>query len=617
MRELFKLLSILLCLSTVVNPALAQADKGNKLLSEKKYKEACQVLEPAIAKDPGNVALLHQLGKCYLGLKNKRLATMYLQKAVDRQDDPPVDLLVDLGTAYHLSHQFEQATEVYERCLAISKDKSKIKNLIDQCQTGKDLMANPLEVSFSNLGNQINTPYNEFSPFLSVDQQTIYFTSTKPSGLSKMPLETGKVYASQAKGTWDKAKPVFPNSAGVVFEENIVGLSPDGKTMLLNRPGKGSDLFFSYLQGGKWSKPEAFKYNSPKNETGACLSMDGKNLFFISDRGGNKDLYHCMRIDSRKWTKPTKVSNKVNTAFDEEYPYLDASGKYLYFSSKGQQSMGGYDVLRIRMAGKEPVGLPENVGYPINSASDDVYYIPAADGKSAWYATERDGGFGGLDIYSIRLPGAIEQGSLTVFKGITIDNERNMPVKASVAVLDVNTNSVISKLESNNETGYFSLTLPQGKTYTILVEKQGYLFYSESITIKDGDGYKEIDREIKLATLKVGARILLNNIYFDPKKSSIKRESGPELLRLVNLMRQNPGIVVEIGGHTDNVMEFTENLKLSDSRARSVVDYLVAIGITSNRLIAKGYGSMKPIADNNNSEGRKQNNRMEFTIISL
>ncbi len=617
MRERILIAHTIFVFMCWVFTANAQPDKGAKLLQEKKFKDACQVFEALVAKEPNNLQALQNLGKCYLGLKNKRLAIIYLQKAVGMQPDPGNDILFDLATAFHLSHQFQQAIEIYGRLAENAKDKSKIFRLKEQCENGKEMMANPLEVSFSNLGNHINSTFNEYSPFLAVDQQTIYFNSNKPFGLSRAPQSTGKIYASQSKGLWEKAKAVFPSTVGIIFQEEIIGLSPDGKTMLINRPGKAKDLFFSNLKGGKWSQLVPFQHNSTKNESGACLSVDGKHLFFSSDRSGNNDIYHCQRIDAKKWTKPVKLSNKVNTEFDEDFPYLDPSGKHLFFSSTGHTNMGGFDVFRINMSGKEPVGLPENLGYPINTASDDMFYIQAADGKTAWYATERDGGFGGLDIYAIRLPGAIEQGSLAVFKGITMDEERSVPMQASITVADVATNTIVTQLESNIETGFFTVTLPQGKTYTILVEKKGFLFFSESISIKDGDGYKEIQKEVKLSKLKEGAKIMLNNLYFDQRRSSIRRESGPELLRLVNLMRQNPSIVVEIGGHTDNILDFTENLKLSDARARSVIDYLVAIGITSNRLMAKGYGSAMPVGNNSTQEGRKQNNRMEFTILRL
>jgi len=618
MRIDFRFINIVISLFIMALQTLSLQGKCQKLQAESKLKAACKVFEAAVGKEPNNVQALQNLGNCYLNLKNKRLAIMYLQKAVDLQPEPTISLLADLAAAYHLSHQFQLAIDVYERLDAISPDKAKIARLKAQCENGMEMLANPLEVSFVNLGNNVNSTYDEFAPFVGVDQQSLYYNSNKPVSLSKSSQNQAKVYVSQSKGTWDKPKTVFPSSAGIIFQEEIVGLAPDAKTMLVVRQGRGKDLFFSYLQNGKWSALEPFQHNSPKNETGACLSVDGKHLYFVSDRGGSKDVYHAQRIDGKKWTKPVKLSNKVNTEFDEECPYLDPSGKHLFFSSNGHTTMGGYDVFRVNMAGKDPVGLPENLGYPINTASDDMYYMQAADGKTAWYATERDGGFGGLDVYAIRLSVAVEQqGSLAVFKGTTFDEERNTPMQASIIVTDIATNAVVTKLESNAETGFFSVTLPQGKTYTILVEKPGYLFHSESIGIKDGDGYWETKKDIKLSKLKKGARIVLNNIYFDQKRSSIRRESGPELLRLVNLMRQNPGIVVEIGGHTDNTLEFTQNLKLSDARARSVVDYLVAIGITSNRLMAKGYGSAMPLGNNQTAEGRKQNNRMEFTILNL
>jgi outer membrane protein OmpA-like peptidoglycan-associated protein len=284
------------------------------------------------------------------------------------------------------------------------------------------------------------------------------------------------------------------------------------------------------------------------------------------------------------------------------------------------------------------------MGYPINTPYDDFFFAPTANGKFAYIASNRDGGKGGFDIYKVTFWGAekapitetedyllaslampikdasiegtveINKKSFTVFKGITIDAMTKKPVEASIEITDNGTGKIIETFTTNSATGKFIITLASGKNYGIAVKAEGYLFHSENFDIPQGSADNLVNKEIELKKIAVGSKIALRNIFFDTGKSTLRAESNAELDRLVKLLKDVPGLKIEISGHTDNTGSATLNETLSQARAEAVVTYLTSKGIQGSRLTAKGYGASKPVASNNNEEGRQQNRRTEFEI---
>jgi outer membrane protein OmpA-like peptidoglycan-associated protein len=393
--------------------------------------------------------------------------------------------------------------------------------------------------------------------------------------------------------------------------------------MLLYRDDKNGngDIYESILQGEAWSEPVKLPapINSDDHESSASISPDGHTIYFVSNRKGGqggRDIWMCVQDNDGKWGAAENLGDVINTSEDEEGVFIHPDGKTLYFSSKGHKSIGGYDIFKSVLE-NGTWSTPVNLGAPINTPDDDLYFVITADGKTGYYASAKTGGIGDKDIYQIfpvekkKKPGP----RLTLFKGIVVDKLTSEPLESDIEITDNEKNTIISKIKSNSTTGKFLISLPSGKNYGINVKKEGYLFYSDNVTIPDTSAYKEIIKTVPLEKLNVGSKIVLRNIFYDFDKSTLRSESVSELENLIQLLNNNPTMKIELSSHTDGKGTDDYNMKLSQARAQSVVDYLIGKSINKDRLVAKGYGKSQPIAGNDTDEGRQMNRRTEFKIL--
>ena len=279
--------------------------------------------------------------------------------------------------------------------------------------------------------------------------------------------------------------------------------------------------------------------------------------------------------------------------------------------------MGGYDIFTsVFNEKKRTWSKPKNLGYPINTPGDDVYFVWSADGKRAYFSSIKDGGYGGQDIYVLHRPEE-KKVVLIVMKGRTLSAVDSIPVPATINVADNWTKQMIGIYNSNSFTGKFTVILPPGTNYNIAVEADGYLFHSENIDLDDQKEYYEIDKDIYLEPIEIGRKTVLRNIFFDVGLDSLRDESATELERLYKILIDNPTLVLEISGHTDDVGTEEANQVLSEKRAKSVVNYLIERDIEPSRLKPKGYGELRPVASNEDEEGRQLNRRTEIEILSI
>jgi outer membrane protein OmpA-like peptidoglycan-associated protein/tetratricopeptide (TPR) repeat protein len=611
-RNMARLVLFLSLFFILTSQVLAQdfngrVGKAKAMLASGKGDEALKMVTEILKDQPGNPEALFLLGKVYMAEHQFRLATLFLGQAIEKSKNPGDEWQLTLGEAFQKAHQFEEALDVYQKISPMGNRRNLLVKRIAECRVGQELKENPLEVKISNLGEKINSEYHDRHPLVTADYMQIFFSREQPDR-GKPGLE---IFQSFHKGLWEKAMPLpapINDNAGA----ELSGIRPDGQVLYFYRPTPVRNILQSEFKDGKWSRPETFSFNSRKNESSLSLSADGKTLFFVSGRNGNKDIFYCRKQGS-SWSKPKSVGSLINTAEDEESPWLDADGKYLYFSSKGHSGMGGFDIFRVDWS--QSNARPENIGYPINSASDDMYYMLMPDEKTAFYSSGRDGGFGGDDLYSIRM-GIGKTPQLFLFKG-TVSENTGLPVEANVLVTETGASQPVAKLKSHPETGTFVTMLPTGKIYSVLVEREGYLFSSDLLDLTQPENNGGVDLNFRMQKLNPGTSLVLSNLFFEPGKSSLRKESSPELMRILSILRQNPGIKAEIAGHLDPGGPEDVLLKLSENRAQAVVDYLVATGIKSSRLLARGYGSSKPVAGNNTPAGREENRRIEFRILSI
>lgn len=611
--------------------------------------------------NPNNAMLNYKLGNCYLNSPDKKKSISYLESAVKLNLKVAADLHYLLGQAYHFNYEFEKAiTEysTYKESLSpteLAKLAKEVEKKTTEATYGKDLIKNPVRVFIDNLGSSINTIYPEYSPIITADESMLFFTSRRENttGGEKDPLDFKyfeDIYLSYSiGGTWNPVQnPGKPLNTDT--HDATVGLSADGQTLLIYKGENGGDIYECKLDGNEWGKPDRLPktINTNYHESGASFGPDGRTLYFVSDKSGGfggNDIYMSKKSAKDKWTEPVNLGNVINTEYDEEGVFMHPDGKTIYFSSKGHKTMGGYDIFKSEFKdGKW--SEPENIGYPINTTDDDVFFTISASGLHGYYSSAMPGGNGGQDIYMVTILGAakpaidntednllasltspvsetviestveIKSNQLTLLKGIIVDDKTSDPLSATIELTDNIKNEVIASFQSNSATGKYLVSLPSGVNYGIAVKAEGYLFHSENFDIPASTGFREEVKDIRMKKIEVGNKIVLNNIFFDFDKATLRTESKAELDRLTTMLNDIQTLKIEISGHTDNIGSAAYNKTLSENRAKAVVDYLVKAGILADRLTFKGYGFDQPIATNDTDEGRQQNRRTEFKVVS-
>ena len=616
--------------------------------------------------NPNNGLLNYKIGVCYLNSAWKQKAQDYLEKAYKLNLTAGENLRYYLGQALQMNMDWDKAIQRYQEYKAQIKPDDKesmarVDKKITECRNGIELVKNPVLVFIDNVGQEINSSFPDYAPVISADESVMMFTSrrdnTSGGGIDvndQMYYED--IYISYGEnGKWSPAK----NMGKPVNTENrhdaTVALSADGQKLFiyLDDQTRGSgNIYECDLKGTTWSKPDKLNdnVNTKYHESSATISADGTTLYFVTNKEGGfggHDIYKSIWDPKKqRWQEAENLGPTINTPYEEYSVFLHPDGKTLYFSSCGHNTMGGFDVFKtVWDEKKKKWSIPENVGYPINTADDDVDFVLSANGKHAYYASYKADGYGEKDIYMITFitpknpvlstednllasltdpvketvigkAVAIPITAVSILKGTIFDAVTKQPLEASIELVDNGLNLVIATFKSNSATGKFLVSLPAGKNYGIAVKKEGYLFHSENFDIPASAGSQEYVKDIGLNNIAVGQKIVLRNIFFDFDKATLRPESTAELERLIKLMTDVPTLKIEIGGHTDSKGADEYNMKLSANRAQSVVDYLSSHGIDKGRLTAKGYGETKPMATNETDEGRQLNRRTEFEIKS-
>jgi outer membrane protein OmpA-like peptidoglycan-associated protein len=630
------------------------------------FRNALAPLNDANRFNPSNARLNYMLGFIWFNTDPVAKETLkHFETAYQLDPGCEPDLAYWLGWTYHLNARWDDAIQMYQAHLKSLQPKAKsnavaiedLRKKISECENGKLLSKNPERVFVDNLGQSVNSNYPEYSPVISTDEATIYFTSRRPNSIGgKRDVSDNGFYedvyvSEKANGKWQPSRQLSKN-VNTDGHDATAGLSPDGSRLYVYRSGStdGGDLYETVLFGLDWEAPVHMNrnINTKYHESSVSLSFDGKRIYFVSNREsglGDGDIYFCDLDVNGDWGPSKNVGPEINTKYGEEGVFMHPDGVTMYFSSKGFNSMGGYDIFKTTLRdGKWQT--PVNLGYPINGPDDDVFFVVSGSGNRAYFASAKQGGYGDKDIYKITFLGPekapmlnsedqllakipnpvanlrtesaleVKSARLTILKGIVSDEKTGKPLEATIELSDNEKNVLLATFRSNASTGKYLVTLPSGRNYGIAVKSEGYLFHSENFDIADSADFQEFSLDIKMKKVEVGNIIILKNIFFDFDKAIIKDESATELNRLVKLLRENPAVKIEISSHTDNVGSDEYNQKLSDNRSHAVVEYLVAKGIPQGRLVAKGYGETRPIDTNDTEPGRQNNRRTEFKILS-
>ena len=491
---------------------------------------------------------------------------------------------------------------------------------------------------------ELNTNFDDISPCITADRTDLIFSSNR--------LGNFDIYNSRRqKRKWRDISPI--ENLNTNEDDVASSLSYDGQRILLFKFKEGqADIYQSKLEGNNWSEPllkMSKVVNTNANETFASYDPQDIKVYYISDGGHGQDqdiIFSGKKDDDEKyWGKGQSVGHEVNSPFHEGSVFISPDGQSMYFCSQGHSSIGGFDVF-VSYRDKHGLwGKPVNLGAPINTPYDELYFSISANGKYAYFSSNRAGGKGKMDIYKATFLGPpkkpivvtednliasitdpvintyvpksielTERNSLTVFKGRILDGILQTPIEAKIKIYNNSTGEIYTTARSNSATGKFLLSLPSGLNYGISVEADGYLFHSENFNLPKGSAYNMISKDIALKNINIGSKIALRNVFFETGKSEVKIDSYPELDRLIQLMQDVPTLKIELSGHTDNVGNYEYNLNLSQRRANAVQSYLISRGVDKTRVLAVGYGESKPVDSNDTFEGRANNRRTEFEI---
>lgn len=595
----------------------------------------------ANAFNPNNAELNAKIGDCYIRSSDKSKATEYFKKAYSLSKDLDGYYFFMMAKSFHINNDFTEAIKYYK----LSKQKkSKIDNNIStkadkkirECTYAKKLVETPINAKIESLSEAINTANEEYVPVITADESELFFTSRRAESIgggtdAAIADYFEDIYYSKLEnGKWTTAtnmgKPV--NSQ---FHDATVGLSLDGQKLFIYRDNKKGvgNIYVTEKKGNEWSEPKELPepINSKNQETSACYSPDGNTIYFVSNRPegrGGKDIYKATKDKEGNWGEAKNLGATINTIEDEDAVFLHPDGKTLYFSSKGHATMGGYDIFKSTLS-KGRWSKPENIGYPVNSADDDVCFVLTASGEYGYYTSIKVDGKGKRDIYRVSFLDEINKPKLTLLKGTVTDKKTGNPLFSSIEIYDNNEDKLVGTFESNSATGKFMVSLPAGRDYGISVKSKGYLFYSENFNIPDDAAFQVVEKHIKLDKLEVGKKVVLKNIFYDYNKATLRTSSFNELSTVIELLNNNPKMKIELSAHTDSRGSDAYNNKLSQARAQSCVDYLVGKGIAKDRLIAKGYGETQLVvsdaeiekltSETAKEEAHQKNRRTEFKIV--
>jgi len=474
----------------------------------------------------------------------------------------------------------------------------------------------------------VGSAQDDYMPNSDPTGRTLYFTSKRLGGTANDAADAKDgdedIYQLNfVDGKW--SDPVLlPRPINSENHEGASTFSADGQTVVYTACGRengvGScDLYIMHLEGSQWSEPQNLGdvVNSKEWDSQPTISSDGTRIIFCSSRAGgygSEDLYMIEKNVFGEWGPAQNLGGMVNTPFSDASPYLSPDGKTLYFASVGHPGFGGYDLFKtVFENGKW--SAPVNMGQPLNTSGNDEYFTIGGSGEVGYFASNRGGNT--LKLYSVEIPEDMRPTPTVIVSGIVSNAKNGDKVGAYVIVEDLNSGELIAVNKSNSVTGKYLVVLPAGRNYSVSANKEAFLFYSQSFEVPDNARYQEIKKDIALKPIEKGAKVVLNNIFFETAKATLSQLSTLELEKAIDLMKKNPTMVIEVGGHTDNVGEDAANMKLSAERAKSVRDYLVKGGIPAARIQAKGYGESSPVAANDTDEGRKTNRRTEFIILEF
>lgn len=620
------------------------------LFSEGNYLRALPLYKKLFELFPGGTHYRYMLGICYLHKPDEKYKAIEHLEAVQKDGEEDENLSYYLGRAYHLNNKFDEAIEAFNKYIAGNVDGKNVKDArlhISYCNNAKSFTQRPLPVKLQNIETPVNTINSEYVPVISSDESVLIYTYRGERSIGELmngqfqPDTVGgeyyeDIFISYKEGdTWTYPEPIENiNTRG---HDAAIAISPDGHKLFIYKSTvkDGGDIYMSTLNGKSWSVPERVpgEVNTKYWEGSASLSANGRVLYFSSDRPGGlggKDIYKAELNAQGQWTSIKNLGPKINTPYDDDAPFIHPDGKLLHFSSKGHNSMGGYDIFVTRFNDQGDCDTPENLAYPINTTEDDIFYVLNAEGTTGYYSSNRVSGYGQQDIYAVN-PGVHgKKPVIMLVKGtVTVNGAAS---EAAITVKVKGDERVDGQYSSNSLTGKYLVTLPSGFDYNITYEVPGFPAHIEEVQASHIDTFTE-----KVIDVPFGRDMVVTKVDSITRKNTVTRQQlkvqriffafdeyglEPGYIayadNVYRILKENNGFKVEITGHTDDMGTDEYNNRLSRQRANTIADYLVSKGIEKSRIKVRYKGEAKPLASNvnpdgsDNPDGRAKNRRVEF-----
>ena len=535
-----KSLIVLFCISisTIVFAQQNKIDeliyRGENLFKIQNYEGAVKSLAEAVELGSNEPYINYMLGVSYLKLPNvtDQLKATTIFGKLEQQGDfsnLPNDASFYMAQAFHKNLMLEKASKYYNQYLKSLGDndrkiRSEVELQLTQVENAKRLMGQKKDINIQRMAPPINSEFTEYNPVVSADQSVMAFTSLRPNKRTGRASE--EVYITyRQSGDWGE-----PSRIEIRTDENVgtAGISADGQQMLVFiGSGSKGNLYIMRKEGDGWSQPSAIEgLNSRDLESTGSITPDGKKIYFASNRPGGYgglDIWVAENVGNGKWGNIMNLGPEVNTQYDEDAPFIHPDMKTLYFTSNGENSMGGRDIFKTNTLGGKWT-TPENMGYPINTPLNDNYFTLSADGSKGYFSSDRQGGYGGQDIYIFDMPEKYANIPLTMLKGKITAGEDQQPVPTKIKLVDNENNTKVDYVyDPDPETGNYLIILPPGKNYDLIIESEGYLPYTLNINVPNQTYFYELYQKINLKLIKqfdvvVGQEVSVNNAFYDTKQ---------------------------------------------------------------------------------------------------
>jgi len=602
------------------------------------FRESRFIYSELLNEDPGNANLQFLIGASYLSIpEEKSRSVPYLEKAVENlaagyregsykeRNAPPVSVFA-LAKAYHIRNELGKAKENYMMYRDIMKlqDPAEIDFVykqIESCKLAEIMIKTPQPFERSPFGSAALNSGSNFNAVLAGEDSVMVY-------MSKKPFYTALMTTRLINGRW--TDPITINDQlGVDDRCNVCFITHDGKELYISMEVEQVyDIYVSRFKKGKWSKIEALSpnINSEYSETHASVTADGKRLYFTSDRPGGEgamDIWFSDKDGNGEWGPPVNPGKPLNSIYSEETPFPAENGKILYFSSMGHATMGGFDIFYSSQLPDGRWSYPANLGYPISTCDDDLFYFPLGKDRQALFSGTMAQGEQKQNIYLVNLDISPAPENVALQGTIKLeDNLQELDETFTVKITSAEKDSVIMVIP-DQKTGKYSVELEPGN-YELSTEGKGYTNTTENIAVVEGISRSEIRMETAMTpeVVSSGEYLIIRNVLFGFDKYSLDDEAKNEIEKLFRAMQKNPQIYVQVTGHADSKGDDDYNLRLSAKRARSVVDYLVTKGISKERFVSLGLGEQESIAMNqnpdgsDNPEGRRLNRYAEIKLIN-